>query len=246
MLARSACRLSVNVNKIALLRNSRGGHRPNLLAVAADIEHFGADGITVHPRPDERHVRYADLAPLRAQTAGEFNIEGYPDERWLRAVLEVRPAQATLVPDAPDALTSSAGWDTRRHQHRLAEVCAELRRAGIRSSIFIDADPAMAEGAARCGADRVELYTGPYAEQYLGNKQAAVAPYIIAARAATAAGLGLNAGHDLDLDNLTWFYRHIPQLEEVSIGHALVADALYYGLENVVRMYQAALARAHA
>ena len=238
--------MSVNVNKIALLRNSRGGHRPNLLAVAADIERFGADGITVHPRPDERHVRYADLAPLQAQTAGEFNIEGYPDERWLQAVLAVRPAQATLVPDAPDALTSNAGWDTRRHQSRLAEICAELRRAGIRSSIVLDADPAMAEAAARCGADRVELYTGPYAEHYLQNRQAAIAPYVAAAQAATAAGLGLNAGHDLDLDNLAWFHRHIPELEEVSIGHALVADALYYGLENVVRMYQEQLARGAA
>lgn len=231
------CRLSVNVNKIALLRNSRGGRRPDLLALAADIERFGAHGITVHPRPDERHVRFDDLAPLKAQTVGEFNIEGYPDERWMQAVLAIRPAQATLVPDPPGALTSSAGWDTIGQRNRLTEICAELKRNGIRASVFIDADPRMAEGAAAAGADRIELYTGPYAEHFPHNREAAIAPYLPAATAAHAAGLGINAGHDLDLNNLAYFHQQIPHLAEVSIGHAIISDALYFGLENVVRMY---------
>ena len=232
------CHLSVNVNKIALIRNSRGlTARPNLLAMAADIERYGAHGITVHPRPDERHIRYDDLAPLKAQTVGEFNIEGYPDDRWLRAVLHVKPAQATLVPDAPSALTSSAGWDTITEAARLTEICTELRRHGIRSSIFIDADPKMAEAAAACGADRVELYTGPYAEAYPKDPATAIAPFITTAQAALESGLSLNAGHDLDLQNLAYFVKHIPSLDEVSIGHALIADALIYGMENVVRMY---------
>jgi len=234
-----ACRLSVNINKIALLRNSRGGLRPHLLAMAADIEAFGADGITVHPRPDERHVRYTDLAPLNTQTQGEFNIEGYPDERWLQAVLAIKPSQATLVPDAPDALTSSAGYNTVLLAPELTSICTRLRAAGIRSCIFIDADPAMAQGAAACGADRVELYTGPYAHTFMANKGTAIAPYKAAAAAAGAAGLGVNAGHDLDLDNLAYFVDEIPNLAEVSIGHALIADALYFGIENAVRMYKA-------
>ncbi|MEJ1928719.1 pyridoxine 5'-phosphate synthase, partial [Nostoc sp. NIES-2111] len=231
------CRLSVNVNKIALLRNSRGGNRPDLLTLAADIERYGAHGITVHPRPDERHVRFDDLAPLKAQTVGEFNIEGYPDERWMQAVLAIRPAQATLVPDPPGALTSSAGWDTTAQRSRLTEICSEFRRNGIRASIFIDADPRMAEGAAAAGADRIELYTGPYAEHFPHNREAAIAPYLPAAAAAHAAGLGINAGHDLDLNNLAYFHQQIPHLAEVSIGHAIISDALYFGLENVVRMY---------
>jgi pyridoxine 5-phosphate synthase len=242
MSPRPQTRLSVNVNKIALIRNSRGGHRPDLLTLAADIERWGAHGITVHPRPDERHIRYADLPPLKAQTRGEFNIEGYPDERWLRAVLEVKPAQATLVPDAPSALTSTAGWDTTAHRAWLTEVCAELNAHGIRPSLFIDADPTRAEGAAACGAARVELYTGPYAEAFAKNPAVALAPYQATAKAALEAGLGLNAGHDLDLKNLGYFLTNLPPITEVSIGHALISDALYFGMENVVRMYLRACA----
>jgi pyridoxine 5-phosphate synthase len=236
--ASPSVRLSVNVNKIALLRNSRGHNRPNLLQVSADIEHFGADGITVHPRPDERHIRFDDLPLLKNQTRGEFNIEGYPDEKWMAAVLAVKPAQATLVPDAPSALTSNAGWDTIQNRVQLTEICATLRAQGIRSSVFIDADPAQAEGAAACGADRVELYTGPYAADYTQNRAAAIAKYVETAQAARQAGLGINAGHDLDLDNLAYFVQNIAGLEEVSIGHALISDALVFGLENVVCMYK--------
>jgi pyridoxine 5-phosphate synthase len=232
------CHLSVNVNKIALLRNSRGGHaRPYLLPTAADIERYGAQGITVHPRPDERHVRYDDLAPLKAQTVGEFNIEGYPDDRWLEAVLTICPAQATLVPDAPSALTSNAGWDTVAERARLTDICQTLRDHHIRPSIFIDADPSMAEAAAACGAERIELYTGPYAHDFHTDPAAAILPYINTTKAALEAGLGINAGHDLDLQNLPYFVQHLPHLDEVSIGHALIADALVFGLENVVRMY---------
>ena len=234
------CKLSVNINKIALLRNARGGNNPNLVKTARDLELYGAQGITMHPRPDERHARYADAAALKAVLKVELNIEGYPDERWLNMVLACQPAQATLVPDAPDAITSSAGWDTTSAQQQaiLAPAIARLKAAGIRVSLFVDPAPAMVAGAAALGADRVELYTEAYATHYSSDRAAAVAPYIAAAQAAAAHNLGLNAGHDLDLQNLAYLKTQLPNLIEVSIGHALIADALYYGLENVVRMYR--------
>ena len=232
------CRLSVNINKIALLRNARGGNNPDLLDMTRRIISYGAQGITLHPRPDERHTRYADVPALKAMLGEvELNIEGYPDERWMDMVLKTRPAQATLVPDAPDALTSSAGWDTLTRAEELARVLEPLKAAGIRTSLFIDADPKQAEGAARLGADRVELYTGPYANHYASDREKAIAPFITAAEAAKAAGLGINAGHDLSLDNLNYLATQIPVMEEVSIGHALICDALTFGMENVVRMY---------
>ncbi len=231
-------RLSVNINKIATLRNARGGQNPNLLHVARDCERFGAEGITVHPRPDERHIRFQDVLDLAPQLTTEFNIEGYPDERYFELVARARPAQATLVPDGPDVLTSNAGWDTVRHQELLRDVVARLHALGTRVSIFVDPDPEMVQGAARAGADRVELYTEAYARHYAHNREAAIAPYLRAAEAARAAGLGLNAGHDLDLENLRYLYQQIPDLLEVSIGHALICDALYFGLETTIRMYR--------
>lgn len=234
-------KLSVNINKIAVIRNSRGGNRPDVVRAALDIERFGAQGITVHPRPDERHIRYADVRALRPLLATEFNIEGNPIPSFIDLVLEVRPAQVTLVPDAPDAITSNAGWDTLKHRAFLTEVAARFREAGIRVSIFVDPDPEMAAGAAACGADRVELYTEAYARNYSADREAAIAPYVAAAEAARANGLGLNAGHDLDLDNLAYFVERIPWTDEVSIGHALVSDALYYGLENTVALYRRCL-----
>ena len=234
-------KLSVNINKIAVIRNSRGGNRPDVVRAALDIERFGAQGITVHPRPDERHIRYADVRALRPLLATEFNIEGNPIPSFIDLVLEVRPAQVTLVPDAPDAITSNAGWDTLKHRAFLTEVTARFREAGIRVSIFVDPDPEMAAGAAACGADRVELYTEAYARNYSADREAAIAPYVAAAEAARANGLGLNAGHDLDLDNLAYFVGRIPWTDEVSIGHALVSDALYYGLENTVALYRRCL-----
>lgn len=234
-------KLSVNINKIAVIRNSRGGNRPDVVRAALDIERFGAQGITVHPRPDERHIRYADVRALRPLLATEFNIEGNPIPSFIDLVLEVRPAQVTLVPDAPDAITSNAGWDTLKHRAFLTEVTARFREAGIRVSIFVDPDPEMAAGAAACGADRVELYTEAYARNYSADREAAIAPYVAAAEAARANGLGLNAGHDLDLDNLAYFVERIPWTDEVSIGHALVSDALYYGLENTVALYRRCL-----
>lgn len=234
-------KLSVNINKIAVIRNSRGGNRPDVVRAALDIERFGAQGITVHPRPDERHIRYADVRALRPLLATEFNIEGNPIPSFIDLVLEVRPAQVTLVPDAPDAITSNAGWDTLKHRAFLTEVTARFRKAGIRVSIFVDPDPEMAAGAAACGADRVELYTEAYARNYSADREAAIAPYVAAAEAARANGLGLNAGHDLDLDNLAYFVERIPWTDEVSIGHALVSDALYYGLENTVALYRRCL-----
>lgn len=230
-------RLSVNINKIATLRNARGGNNPNVLQAALDCERFGAQGITVHPRPDERHIRYSDVQSLHKAVKTEFNIEGYPDERYLQIIREVKPAQATLVPDAPDAITSNAGWDTLKHANLLQDIVAEIRSYGVRVSIFIDPDPRMAEGAARLQADRVELYTEPYAHGYASNRDAAVKPYVVAAAAAHAAGLGINAGHDLDLQNLRFLHQSLPHLDEVSIGHALISDALYYGLENTVQLY---------
>ncbi len=231
-------KLSVNINKIATLRNSRGGNTPDLLEAARNIERFGAQGITVHPRPDERHIRYADVRALKPLLTTEFNIEGYPGERFIELVNEVRPAQVTLVPDGPDAITSNAGWDTLKNKDLLTEITQGFRQNGIRVSIFVDADPRMVEGAVRIGADRVELYTEAYATGYRNNREAAIAPFVTAAEAAAACGLGLNAGHDLSLENLEYFAARIPGLLEVSIGHALISEALYLGLENTVRLYR--------
>ena len=230
-------KLSVNINKIATLRNARGGDNPDVVRVALDCELFGAQGITVHPRPDERHIRRQDVVDLKKVLSTEFNIEGNPDDRLRQLVLQVRPAQATLVPDAPDQLTSNHGWDTVAHAAFLTEVIGEMKAAGIRTSVFVDADPAMVEGAARCGADRVELYTEPYAAQYAADREAAVQPFVEAARVAKSLGLGLNAGHDLSLENLAYLNERIPWLDEVSIGHALICDALYLGLEETIRRY---------
>ena len=230
-------RLSVNINKIATIRNARGGKMPDVTAAAVNCERFGAEGITVHPRPDERHIRYSDVREIRPLITTEFNIEGNPIESFMNLVLETRPDQVTLVPDAEDAITSNAGWDTLRHRDFLTEICAELKRNGIRSSIFIGADPKMAEGAALCGADRVELYTEPYAQMYPHDPHAAVAEFSKTAEAARDCGLGLNAGHDLNLDNLEFFIRNIPWTDEVSIGHALISDALYMGLEKTIQAY---------
>jgi pyridoxine 5-phosphate synthase len=230
-------RLSVNINKIATLRNARGGNNPDVIKAAVDCERFGAEGITVHPRPDERHIRYADVPELARVVKTEFNIEGYPDERYLQLVASVKPAQATLVPDSPDVITSNAGWDTVRHNSFLAEVIRELKKSGARISVFVNPLPAMAEGAAKAGADRIELYTEPYAKGYATNRDKAIKPYLECAQAAQAAGLGVNAGHDLDLTNLRFLRQSIPFLDEVSIGHALICDALYYGLENTIQLY---------
>jgi pyridoxine 5-phosphate synthase len=231
-------RLSVNINKIATLRNSRGGNNPNVVKVALDCERFGAQGITVHPRPDERHIRYQDVHDLREVVTTEFNIEGNPSERkFVDLVLATRPEQVTLVPDALNAVTSNAGWDTITHKDQLTDLIAEFKAAGIRVSVFVDADERMVEGARECGADRVELYTEPYAEHYFADRTKAVAPFVKAAEAARLVGLGLNAGHDLSLDNLRHLHQSIPWLDEVSIGHALISDALYFGLENTIQMY---------
>ncbi len=231
-------KLSVNVNKIATLRNARGEDRPNVVQVAIDCERFGADGITVHPRPDERHITRQDVLDLSAVVQTEFNIEGYPDARYLDLVRLVRPAQATLVPDPPDVLTSNAGWKTKAQLGLLTELTTELRAMGVRSSIFVDTELENIEYAAKAGVDRIELYTGPFAKHYAENPAAAVAPYVQAAKLAQELGLGLNAGHDLSLENLRFFKESILWLDEVSIGHALISDALYFGLENTVRMYK--------
>jgi pyridoxine 5-phosphate synthase len=230
-------RLSVNINKIATLRNARGGNNPDVIKAARDCERFGAQGITVHPRPDERHIRYSDALQLKNVVTTEFNIEGYPDERYLKLIAETKPAQATLVPDAPDAITSNAGWDTIRHAALLKDICAEIKSHGVRVSVFVDPSPRMVEGAIAVGADRVELYTEPYAQEFLVNKEIAIKPYIESARVAQQGGLGINAGHDLDLHNLKFLKQNIPYLHEVSIGHALICDALYYGLENTIQLY---------
>ena len=230
-------KLSVNINKIATLRNSRGGNVPNLLKVAEDIQEFGAEGITIHPRPDERHIRYQDARDLKNIVTTEYNIEGNPIQSFMDLVLEVKPTQVTLVPDSVDQITSNAGWDTIKHQTYLQEVIAVFKNAGIRTSIFIDTDVKLIEAAAKTGADRIELYTEEFATQYeLGNKEA-VKPYTEAAILAHELGLGINAGHDLSLDNIKFFKENIPHLAEVSIGHALIAESLYLGLENVVNMY---------
>ena len=230
-------KLSVNINKIATLRNARGGNNPDVLRTAIDCQRYGAQGITVHPRPDERHIRRSDVRAISPHITTEFNIEGYPSPSFMELVLEVRPHQVTLVPDPPEAITSSEGWDTLKHAGFLKDITARLKAAGIRSSIFIGTDHALIRGAAATGTDRVELYTEPYAAMFPEDPEAAVAPFISAAKVAREAGLVLNAGHDLDLENLRWFVQHIPWIEEVSIGHALVCDALYYGLENTIGMY---------
>ena len=230
--------LSVNVNKIATLRNARGGNVPDVQQVAMDCERFGADGITVHPRPDERHIRRSDVFALRPLVRTEFNIEGYPSEQFMELVLAVRPTQATLVPDAPTALTSSAGWDVVPNMEFLTGIVDRLKEAGIRTSIFVGTDLDNIRAAARTGADRVELYTGPYAEEFAADPERAVAPFTAAAQVAHSVGMGLNAGHDLNLHNLKFFQQHVPHLAEVSIGHALISDALYLGLEATIRAYK--------
>jgi len=232
-------RLSVNINKFATLRNARGGNLPDVTKAALDCERFGAEGITVHPRPDERHIRYSDVRTIRPLVKTEFNIEGNPIPAFIDLVDEVVPDQVTLVPDALDAITSNAGWDTLKNKDFLTDVCREFKSRGIRTSIFIDPDPAQAEGAAACGADRVELYTADYAAEYPQAPDAAIARYLETAKAARDCGLGLNAGHDLSLENLAFFIRTIPWTDEVSIGHALVCDALYMGLEATIAAYLA-------
>lgn len=231
-------KLSVNVNKIATLRNARGEDSPNVVQVAMDCERFGADGITVHPRPDERHITRKDVYDLAKVVTTEFNIEGYPDDRFMTLISDVIPAQATLVPDPPGVLTSNAGWDTKTNQSMLKELNDELRLKGVRSSIFVDTDLQNVEYAAKCGVDRIEFYTGPYAANYTKNKENAIKDYIAAAKLANELGLGINAGHDLSLENLEFFDTKIEGLLEVSIGHALIGDALYFGLENTIQMYQ--------
>ncbi len=230
-------KLSVNINKIAVIRNSRGGNMPDVIAAAQNIERFGSEGITVHPRPDERHIRYADVRELKGVVKTELNVEGNPIPSFVDLVCEVRPAQVTLVPDAADAITSNAGWDTVAHREFLTEICERFHREGIRVSIFVDPDPEMVSGAKACGADRVELYTEAYAAGYHTDREKAIEPYVVAAERAREVGLGLNAGHDLNLDNLRYFLTRIPWVDEVSIGHALISDALYFGLENTVALY---------
>lgn len=230
-------KLSVNINKIATIRNARGGNTPSVVQVALDCERFGAEGITVHPRPDERHITKQDVYNLAKVVNTEFNIEGYPDERYLNLIREIIPAQATLVPDPPDVLTSNAGWDTKKNLILLTDLVQQFREIGVRSSIFIDTNLENIEYAAKTGVDRIELYTGPYAENFSSNPDKAIAAYVKAANLATELGMEINAGHDLSLDNLSFFKTKIPQLVEVSIGHALISDALYYGLENTIQMY---------
>jgi pyridoxine 5-phosphate synthase len=230
-------KLSVNINKIATLRNARGGNVPDVQRVAVDCEQFGAQGITVHPRPDERHIRYSDVVLLKPLVTTEFNIEGYPSESFLQLVTAVKPDQVTLVPDPPGALTSSEGWDTVEHHDFLTDVIKELKKKGIRTSIFVGTELKLIEEAAKIGTDRVELYTEPYATNYPIDREAAIAPFLEAARVARSVGLQLNAGHDLSLENLKYMKEKIPWLMEVSIGHALVSDALYYGLQNTIQMY---------
>jgi len=233
--------LSVNINKIATLRNARGGNIPDVCKVALDCEKFGADGITVHPRPDERHIRYKDVMDLKPILTTELNIEGNPTREFIELVKTAKPAQVTLVPDAHDAVTSNAGWDTKTNQDFLKEIVSDFQQIGIRVSIFVDTNPVNIEYAAKTGTDRVELYTEPYATEYPNDKVAAVAPFVQAAKLAKSLGLGINAGHDLSLDNLAYLHQNIPWIEEVSIGHALIADALYLGLEETIKRYKTAL-----
>ncbi|MDQ2177505.1 pyridoxine 5'-phosphate synthase [Marinifilum sp. D714] len=234
-------RLSVNINKIATLRNARGGNTPNVCEAAINCERFGAEGITVHPRPDERHIRYQDVRDLKPLVTTEFNIEGYPSQDFIDLVLEVKPEQVTLVPDPPEAITSNAGWDTVKNKDLLIEIISQFKAAGIRTSIFVDTNLDNVEGAVATGTDRIELYTEPYATEYPDDKEAAIRPFVTAAKRAHELGLEINAGHDLSLENLQYFYQEIPNLAEVSIGHALISDALYFGLENTVQMYKKCL-----
>ena len=233
-------RLSVNINKVATIRNARGGNNPDVLKVALDCERFGAEGITVHPRPDERHIRYSDVRNLKPLLTTEFNIEGYPSEDFIRLVEQVKPTQVTLVPDAHNVLTSNAGWNTVIYEDILKDIVSRLKQI-CRVSIFVDPEQEMIAGAKRCGADRVELYTESYATGYLIDREKAIEPFIKASKEAEYQGLGLNAGHDLDLVNLEYFQQNIPSLLEVSIGHALICDALYYGLENSIQLYKRCL-----
>lgn len=238
---KNAClmtKLSVNINKIATIRNARGGNTPNVVQVAIDCERYGADGITVHPRPDERHITKQDVYDLAKVVKTEFNIEGYPDQRYMNLVKEIKPAQATLVPDPPNVLTSNAGWDTKTNQALLRDLVLQFREIGVRSSIFIDTNLENIEFAAKTGVDRIELYTGPFADNYAANPDKAIEAYVKAANLATELGLEINAGHDLSLDNLKFFKSKLPQLVEVSIGHALISDALYFGLENTIQRYK--------
>lgn len=230
-------RLSVNINKVALIRNSREGNLPDLVQIAQDCEAYGAEGITVHPRPDERHIRYSDIPPLRAVNTTEFNIEGNPTGQFLQLIADNPPTQATLVPDSPDVLTSDQGWDTIAHKEFLTEVTERLHELGVRVSIFVDPIPKFVEGAKAVGADRIEFYTGDYAKQYEQDPAAAVQPHAAAAKVAHELGLGVNAGHDLSLENLRHYSEHVEGLLEVSIGHALISDALYFGLENTIQLY---------
>lgn len=230
-------KLSVNINKFATLRNSRGGENPDVVKAAVDAERFGAQGITVHPRPDERHIRYRDVLDLKPVITTEFNIEGYPDERYLGIIQNVRPAQATLVPDSPDVLTSNAGWNTIEHREYLKKIVKQIQDWGVRVSIFVDPLKDMVKGAAETGADRIELYTESYAAHYQADREEAIGPYILAAQLGHELGLGINAGHDLSLKNLKFFHDQIPFTDEVSIGHAIVCDALYFGFENTIQLY---------
>lgn len=230
-------KLSVNINKVATIRNARGGNNPDVLKMALNCEKFGAQGITVHPRPDERHIRYSDVREIRPLVKTEFNIEGNPIEKYNELVLEVKPTQVTLVPDADDQITSNHGWDTVTHKAFLTETIGRFKEAGIRTSVFVDPSPEMVAAAKECGADRVELYTEPYAANFLSNREEAIKPFIEAAETAREVGLGLNAGHDLSLVNLHYFHQNIPWLDEVSIGHAIVCDALYMGMEATIKAY---------
>lgn len=234
-------KLSVNINKVATIRNARGGNNPDVLKVAVDCEKFGAQGITVHPRPDERHIRYQDVRDTKPLITTEFNIEGNPIDKYIKLVLEVKPTQVTLVPDADNQITSNHGWDTVANKGFLTDVIGQFKEAGIRTSIFVDAEPKMVEAARICGTDRIELYTEPYAAGYEANREEAIKPFVEAAEVAREVGLGLNAGHDLSLQNLTYFHQNIPWLDEVSIGHALICDALYFGLEDTIKRYLACL-----
>ncbi len=234
-------KLSVNINKVATLRNARGGNTPDVTKFALDCESYGADGITVHPRPDERHIRKSDVYEIRPLLKTEFNIEGYPSPEFMDLVVKVKPTQVTLVPDSPEQLTSNHGWDTKANAKFLSEILEKLRQAGIRSSIFVDPDVEMVECAANLDADRVEFYTEPYAANYLKNREDAVAPFVTAAEAARKVGLGLNAGHDLDLKNLHYLWENIPWMDEVSIGHQLISDALYLGISETIKEYKACL-----
>ena len=231
-------KLSVNINKIATIRNARGGASPSVLEAAINCQKFGADGITIHPRPDERHITNKDVFAIKPIITTEYNIEGYPSVDFIKMVIDVKPEQVTLVPDGPDVITSCAGWDTIKFQDYLKEIISEFKEYGIRTSIFVDPKLEMIQGAKLCGTDRIELYTEEYATQYIEDKQKAIAPYTLAAKKATELGIGINAGHDLSLENLEYFAKHIPNLDEVSIGHALISDAIYLGLENTIQMYK--------